>query len=425
MTCLWMTGFETACGGGETENSPFSSLANFSYSTSVFRSGLRSGVFTGTGYVYAPAEGGTFNVSSGYLRTYLLLSSTTVGVASRIMAFASSLGHLAAIRLRTDRKLELILNGPPGPMQTLVVSASALAANTWYCLELHVDVTGLRLAARLDGTVWASGLVGQFAYANPITYIVLGPDEATTTGCTLYYDDARFNSGAGQYNCSWPGPLGAGGIVLLVPTASGTATSWVAQAGGTAYHEQLDDLPSSTTDTTTYMKETAGSNGSNFDVYFSRRPALRGLVSAALVGVRGGGTAATNRSTTTFLYDPNHTPWQGSTVNWNLNGWKTVYPVLTVEEAWDGNPRPLTTDYLFGNAFLSLGGVPWDQSLLGAYGYGAPGANVLRTRREDANPAAEIRITAYWMSCEVNLLYGTQPRWNNPAPTIAIDLDLP
>jgi hypothetical protein len=95
--------------------------------------------------------------------------------------------------------------------------------------------------------------------------------------------------------------------------------------------------------------------------------------------------------------------------------------VLRAEEAWDGNPRPLTTDYLFGNSFLSYGGVPWDQSSLI---YGHAGANVLRTRREDAN-AAEIRITAYWMSCEVSILYGPQLRWDNPAPRIYIDLDLP
>jgi hypothetical protein len=422
MTCLWLSGFETGTVAGEGEAAANSVLTNFSYSTTVVRSGLRAGVFTGTGYSFAPASGGSFDVQSGFLRTYLYLDSTSVGAASRIMGFGTSLGHLASVRLRTDRKLELILNGYPAAMTTLAVSPWALAANTWYCLELHVDVPGLRLASRLDGTTWMTALVSSFAHANPIAYIWLGPDEATTSGCNLYYDDARFNSGAGSHNCSWPGPI-AGGTVLLVPAASGGASpSWVAQAGGTAYHEQLDDLPALNIDTTTYMKETAGSFGSLFDVRFLAPPSMRGLVSAALVGVRGGGTDVTNRSTATFLADPNHTFWQGQTVNWALNGWKTVYPVLTVEEAWDGNPRPLTTDYLFGNSFLSYGGVPWDQSTLG--GYGAPGGNVLRTRREDAN-ALEIRITAYWMSLEVSIPYGPQSRWNNPAPVIYVDLDLP
>jgi hypothetical protein len=256
MTCLWMTGFETGAAAGESEAASNSFLTNFTYSTTVVRSGLRSGAFSGIGNYLAPASGGTFGVWSGFLRTYFLLSSSTVGAASRIMGFGSSLGHLGSLRLRTDRKLELILNGLPGAMTTLAVSPWTLTAATWYCLELHVDVAGLRLASRLDGTVWSAPLVPAFQYANPITYIWLGPDEATTTGCNLYYDDARFNSALGPHNCAWPGPL-AGGTLLLVPNASSIATSWVAQAGGTAYHEQIDDLPTLNIDTTTYMKETA------------------------------------------------------------------------------------------------------------------------------------------------------------------------
>jgi hypothetical protein len=421
MTCLWMTGFETGTVAGESEASLSSTFTNFTYSTTVVRTGLRSGRFSGMGFYLAPTITGTFEVPSGFLRSYLRLSSTTVGAATRIMGFGSSLGHLASVRLRTDLKLELILNGPPAAMTTVAVSPWTLVANDWFCLELHVDVTGLRLASRLNGTAWSNVLVPSFAHANPISHIWLGPDEATPTGCEIYYDDARFNSAAGPHNCSWPGHI-AGGIHLAVPNASGTgATSWVAQAGGTAYHEQIDDLPTLVIDTTTYMKETAGSLGSGFDVIFPRALTMRGLVSAALVGVRGGGTAATDRSTTTLLADPNHTFSQGFTVNWNLNGWKTVYPVVTIEEAWDGNPRPLTTDYLFGNTFLAYGGVPWDQSSLT---YGNPGANVLRTSRADAN-AAEIRITAYWMSYEVHIFYGAQTRWDNPAPRIYVDLELP
>lgn len=416
MTCVWMSGFETGnVVAGETEWSG-GSLANFTTNTTTVFSGLRSGLFSGIGYLTSTAG---FGVTTGTLRAYVRLSSATVGVASRIMGIQSTAGHLASIRILTDRTLQLILNGPPGAMVDVAAYTQPLAANTWYCLELQVAVDTKQLSARIDGIAWAQVPVTGFANGTHIDSIYVGPDEATPAGCNIYYDDVIFFKRSGQHNTTWPGA--SAGMFMVVPIADHFQFGWAAQGGGTFFSE-IDELPAAAVDTTTYIKETAGVNESVVGVYFTDTPSVVGVVNAVLVGVRGGGTAATDRKSIVRWVDVNNIESREDIeVNWNLNGWKTVYPVLTLEEAFDGAPRMLTTDYLFSSqSYLPY--PPGIGSHEATYPAGTRYAD-FRIIRTDSN-VAEIRISAVWAMVSVAVSYGTNARLERPAPRVLVELDL-
>jgi hypothetical protein len=303
-----------------------------SFVTSPIHCGNYAARFAGRGFLLGTLNPG---VNAAYLRWYHLIDSTSIGAASRIGALQSASGMLAALRLRTDRQLELIQDYTV----SMTLSGFQIPINQWVCLELFVDVTNQLVCARYQGQVWANrSTAGNFAYAGPITTCLVGPDESTTSGCSQYYDDVAVNSTAGRVNCFWPG--------LVVgsrnyPPTGDAETGWSATTG-TPHYQQVDEA---SPDTSTYVSETAFVNGAAEGFYIDLD--LDWPISAVMVGCHvlswAGTTAVQFRAQ---WNDPsNSIAIMGASVDPSL-AWVTRYPVLTMEEAWDGSRRVLNSGYL-------------------------------------------------------------------------------
>ena len=349
-----------------------------SVDTTIKRSGSYALRYTGIGYATTTTG---FNTPGAALRSYLYLSATP-SAASSITGFSSTTGILAYLRLRTDRKLELYLNGYPASATLLATSTFAIPTGSFeHYVELWVDRTTKIVAARYNGTEWARAVVSAFADPGNIDNAWFGPDQATLTGCTIYYDDLGINSLDGQHNAGWCGPS-AGGVLTFWPNdnAELTPSTWTVIGSVTSVADAINEV--SPDDATTYIVEGSGTNGAAAGFYFPDWP-LRLPASCVLFGVRGGASDVTSRLANLQFHDAMGEGVISTNVNWNLNGWKTVYPMLTVEEAMDGTRRMLSNGYLY----TSLG-------------------KGLRSRaiivRADAF-VREIRITTVWMTVDFPL----------------------
>ncbi len=226
---LFSSGFEmqSATAGVEWSNS--SGVP--AISTSTVRSGLASlqisslvsATQQGLGEQFAAANAtGTI-----FARTYLYISADP-SAENRVIALRDSGGtDRAYITLSSTSSLRLYdSNGVIGS------PSSALSLNTWYMVELKIDVSetsGSRVVeARLNGSVFAT--TSSSTVANGPELLWLGGNlngEAQTTG-TWYFDDVAVNQNSGLHENGYPG---AGSIVDIIPinsgdTASGCSGTW-------------------------------------------------------------------------------------------------------------------------------------------------------------------------------------------------------
>lgn len=108
--------------------------------------------------------------------------------------------------------------------------SDALDTDTWYRIEIKMDVTSgsssTSLDAKIDGVTFASGVIDLGSTTN--YFQNFGCNNASTETYDIYFDDIAINDNLGSYQNSWPGE---GKVVYLRPNGDGEASSWTASTG--------------------------------------------------------------------------------------------------------------------------------------------------------------------------------------------------
>lgn len=296
MARLWSSGFELQ---SVTAAMEFTAVVGSpTISTSVKRSGaasLRINPSATTQAARMTFQADTINTT--FHRFYIYIASATIANGKAIYTYQDSAsGNGWSVRMDTNRSL--VLYNEAGANQ-VGSNSSALALNTWYCIEVrYVDSAGAtaELSCRIDGAA-------AFASSTTETGINGGGQvrigAAVTQTCDLYFDDIAINDSTGSYQNSWPGE---GSIVHLQPNAAGDNNGWLKSGGGAGSSTNYQDVDEVTPDgATTYLKRTAA--GSVIDDYNVVSSASAGIgssdtISLVSVGQRAGAisTTATNRS---------------------------------------------------------------------------------------------------------------------------------
>lgn len=230
MARLWSSGFEL---NSLTDGVEFTShQPGMSVVTSPVRSGTYACKVDGTQIgQYEEYQFKTSNDNGPFFfRTYLLVSSAP-NIDNDIFEIdSSSNASLAWFKLKTDLTLQLVDEDG-----TIGSPSSVLSLNTWYRLEIGVDMTGAGGAhvveGRLNGTVVATSSTRNISLG--MTSLIVGGGilgEPINAG-VWYFDDLAINDTTGSHQNSWPGE---GGIVHLHPNAAGDSNGFLVQTGGTA-----------------------------------------------------------------------------------------------------------------------------------------------------------------------------------------------
>lgn len=323
-----------------------------------------SNAFNGTGVVFPTA-------TEHYWRAYIYLTGDPTTARVIMNDFANG----SALRLNTDRTLtSMVLGGA-----TFETSVATVTTNQWVRVELHVKrATNVSSAdgivqARIDGTLILDKSNCQTG--KTVSDAAVAPDmdcgpHSGSLGVDIYFDDMACNDISGSINNSW---VGAGGVVNLSPSSDTATINWVAQNGGSHFSE-IDDLPG-TIDTTTYIKNTAKTNPEDRWNFADTPSAISSgdTINGIMFGVQGGGTGTTSRSAKFQVRDASNNVSDGFTVDWGINGFETVWPILVREQTWEGTPAALTKSYLDG--------------MMGA---------VIQTD----TTGREVRVTAVWASID-------------------------
>jgi hypothetical protein len=136
--------------------------------------------------------------------------------------------------------------------------------------------------------------------------------------------------------------------VNLKPGSDTATINW--STTGANHFGEIDDFPG-TVDTTTYISTVSKTSGFEDRWNFTDTPGAVGsgdAIGAVCFGVVGGGTATQSRTAKFQARDASNNTADGTDVNWNLNGYKTIYPILTLEQTMAGSPAALTKTYVDG-----------------------------------------------------------------------------
>jgi len=307
-------------------------------STSVFRSGLRSGRISSLVSATRSGWGGQFvsALSDGpYYARFALRVATAPSAANMIFAFiagasvAATSANDGSIKLNSDRTLALFANA------SQVGSASAaLTLDTWYVVQVLYDnspASGSKvLRAYLNGVEFAGTAVSTNVGGTTNGFAIGGNlvAEAQTQG-DWHFDDLAINDGTGGVEDGLPDHNGK--VIYLRPDGTGDSNQWLdtAAAAGSANNYQLVDetAPNDTTDlvqTVTnnhldlYAMESAGAAGMSggdavnvVQVYGRSRNNVADATTAwsPVVVKTTGGTQSTGTA-----YVPNTTTWRTGSV---------------------------------------------------------------------------------------------------------------
>ena len=273
-----------------------------------------------------------------YARLYIRLDGEPT--SRREFANIGSATHVISLYLNIDRTIGLENTGA-----LLGTSAAVIPVGQWIRVEFRA-LKGAGTGAaelRIEGVTEVTASNLQAGTADWSTFVA---GFLTSPGTASRFDDIAVNNVAGTVNNSWPGE---GGIVLIKPTADTATINWTAQNGGSHFAE-IDDLPAGG-DGTTYIKTT--STTLNLEDRWEFSDLSAPVVSSAQIkaicfGVAGGGTGTTARTAKFQARDANNNTVDGSDVDWNLNGWKSIYPILTRNQTWEATPAALTPSYVNG-----------------------------------------------------------------------------
>jgi hypothetical protein len=352
---VWQSGLETGVLDATTE---FNQTFVGGLETTTVRTGTYSLKVTSSTLVQVESTS-LGNLSELYARAYWFAPRAGVytgGNNHGVLALYNGTTVIAHCQVEIDQTGDLfnfIRAGYfDGTSMTNVAGSLRLYRDQWHLIEMHwvksgtVGVLEIRVDGEADPSLTLSNINTGVLDCQTVRF---GQRQdtagATTTG---YLDDFAVNDTQGSVNNSW---CGAGGILLLKPEADTGTINWTAQNGGSHFAE-IDDLPGAAPDTTTYIKTTSTTLNLEDRWDFSDLPAVVDVVAArikaVLFGVRGGGTGTTTRTAKFQARDASDNVFDGSDIDWNLNGWKTVYPILGRNQTWEGTPGDLTPTYING-----------------------------------------------------------------------------
>lgn len=236
--------------------------------TSVVRSGSASfkcaGTAANTSFRIFPV---TFaSAANRWARVWVRFSALP-NATKKIIAVTGGATLHCSVRLTSAGKLQLWNDRSGAVLQIGSDSAATLAVDTWYRLELQVNVSTASSAATandtvelrvgvpeddptLGGTSVASGTV---ALGNTLpTEVRSGWVDAPGVTSDMFVDDVAVNDSAGTAENSWPTP--DGGIVVVTVAAGQGVQEWTtcgATTGTDDMCESLDAPPVGHADTTT------------------------------------------------------------------------------------------------------------------------------------------------------------------------------
>ena len=221
----------------------------------------------------------TFHVSGvtiAYVRFYLRIATLPGSLNS--IAFISGDDTLAEIQLNASGTLELWDNFNGVQIGS---DSSALSVNTWYRIEVKVDVTTLSataLEAKIDGTAFASGTANYTGLSGAYGLRLGGISNGTYD---IYFDDIAVNDNSGSFQNSYPG---AGEIIHLLPNAIGDNSAWTPTSGDN--YTNVDEV---TPDDATTIVSATGVGGEIDDYNLAATPAAMDsddVINYVGVGVR-------------------------------------------------------------------------------------------------------------------------------------------
>jgi len=224
-TVVWQSGFEVGTAAGAATGNSGVRFVDAAATAAISSSNPRSGT-------YSLSLTGTTAIRNVQLTT--LVSGNTAVVASGFFMFPSSLpGADVDVIIVTTLAMDLFLffdsadNRIKASWETSGVDTSGpvLAADTWYHIDLSVDVsTGTStLLWAINGVAQTNATYSQSA--STVSNLTLGRLDASTG--TYRFDDWVASVTAGDY------PLGPHKIVLLKPDTGGTAAE-IGTANATA-----------------------------------------------------------------------------------------------------------------------------------------------------------------------------------------------
>lgn len=231
MARLITDGFETQkfSAAGATDPEGLNTAINGAptISTTTVRSGNASFLCAADArYKLYPVPGSALS-RPYYFRTYFQ-KSANVANATNIVMFQDS-GFTVQHRLLLNTNGTVALQN--SAFGALGSASSALSNNTWYRLEVLLNVSAAGADTyefRVDGVSIASGTSA--LSANAPAFIVMGCSGGTPTA-NLFFDDVALNDDqTGGAQTSWPGD---GKVVLLAPISDASRTGFTGGGGGT------------------------------------------------------------------------------------------------------------------------------------------------------------------------------------------------
>jgi hypothetical protein len=289
--------------------------------------------------VTSPVRTGTYAIrasnlrvtclSGNYFRCYLVVTGTPA--ATWLFYNVDDHSH---VRMNADRTVSVV-NDDASVVGT---SVGKIPTSGWVLFEYHwVSGTGTAIAQlKLDGVLEID--------SSTATLTGIAEKLHGDPGVALVADDLAMNDTTGSINNSWIGP----GQVTNIRPVSDTATiNWTSTAAGHA--SEVDEIGG--TDTTTYVSTTSKTQDLEDRWNLTQMPSdmMDGArINAIMLGVYGGGDASTSRTALLRLRDASNNLLDSADTEWNLNGWKYVWQLISRETTWEATPKPLTKAYLNG-----------------------------------------------------------------------------
>lgn len=299
--------------------------------------------------------------------------------------------------LGTDDKLTLV-NGSTGTagMQTIGTSASALAKDTWHCIEVKIDSSGGAGAGVYDMRVNGSSVVSSTT-ATILTayyYLSVGSNLHYDSGFSVldtassgefYFDDLAANDSTGSFQNSW---CGLGKIVCSRPNGDGDNHGWLYQGGGAGDASSYTSVDEVTPDdATTYLKRTSGQPIDDYAMQGSSDLGIgtSDIISFVSVNLRGGATSATD-STNRYVKSRIKKTASGTVLDsgsgshkLNVNGWTTN----SVDTSTKKFPKL--------QAYQDPDGADWTPSTIDTMQVGI---------QPQTSSTTEVRVSAIWAMIE-------------------------
>lgn len=270
MSLILTQGFEA----GVRSLSTGSFGSSFSIQSTTVRSGgfaLRCnpvGAATGAvGYGQFDATTGLssgFTLSEIWTRFYFRYATKPAANEEEIFIYRTP-GNATVLEIFLTSTGALRVQCNPGGSQG--TSATVLAANTWYRVEIYFKggVTGAT-ELRIDGVTEVSG-TGVFTLTNPDTSVFGKRSNTNSETIDVFYDDI-LNSDSG-----FPGP---GRILDVRPVANGTYGDWTAGTGASDWQE-VDQSPiDSAAAAANYIKN-SGAAANQVSTFLMTNPVTAGI----------------------------------------------------------------------------------------------------------------------------------------------------